>query len=408
MPKGKCPHGEFELTEGCPQCIADRMGREGNTEEGTREALADVGATTNIVKVNYFSESTGELSQRAYTYYSEDQLKVGDVVMVPVSAERGDFPEDRLTKAKVSAINVPESKIAAYKDKVKTIPTGSFYKYGTEATLVILDDPTEAEQVEAAVIENYPPSTMGISPPAITPRWHDEDIVERLTKDAGTNEVEGEVKWELSATPRMVDNPVIIQLFEEVSRIVKYAPDRVIQSPEDEKMAMDDLGAIKVAIKTHEAEQKKYTGPLNEAHAKVIAHFKPSSDQLQYADKITRKQVLEYQAGVRAKIAEAERIEAARLKLAQEEMELKGEHTQDLTEIEKPEAPPQIIRSTIATGSKRETWKAEVIDFALLSDDWKLANQSLLDSHARTTKGERPIPGVRFYKEEGLQVRTTK
>ena len=39
MPKGKCEHGEFELSEGCHQCTADRMGKEGNTETSIAEAI---------------------------------------------------------------------------------------------------------------------------------------------------------------------------------------------------------------------------------------------------------------------------------------------------------------------------------------------------------------------------------
>ena len=43
--KGKCPHGEFILTEGCPQCIAERQAREAAKAEETvdrnTESLAE-------------------------------------------------------------------------------------------------------------------------------------------------------------------------------------------------------------------------------------------------------------------------------------------------------------------------------------------------------------------------------
>ncbi len=71
----------------------------------------------SIVKVRYFSETTSELSQQEYTYYTEDPLRLGDIVIVPVKDTSG--------KAKVSAIDVPETEIAAFKDKVKTISSGS-------------------------------------------------------------------------------------------------------------------------------------------------------------------------------------------------------------------------------------------------------------------------------------------
>lgn len=38
--KGTCPkHGEFDLREGCPECIADRMAEEGNTKASIAEAI---------------------------------------------------------------------------------------------------------------------------------------------------------------------------------------------------------------------------------------------------------------------------------------------------------------------------------------------------------------------------------
>ena len=42
LEKGNCKHGEFNLLEGCHQCIADRMGEEGNTEAGIAEAIEEL------------------------------------------------------------------------------------------------------------------------------------------------------------------------------------------------------------------------------------------------------------------------------------------------------------------------------------------------------------------------------
>jgi len=98
--KGTCKHGKFDLLTGCSQCIAER------------EAAMPI-----IVKVKYYSETSGQLSQREYTYYSSQPLLVGDIVMVPT--------RDTIAKAQVSTIDVPASEIEQYKDKVKTIPAGS-------------------------------------------------------------------------------------------------------------------------------------------------------------------------------------------------------------------------------------------------------------------------------------------
>lgn len=103
MAKIKCPtHGvDFEAIEGCPQCVAERKEAETKPEYHT----------TNIIKVIYAEGS------KEYSYYSEDRLKVGDIVMVQV--------RDRQTNATVTEIDVPESEVEAFKDKVKTIPADS-------------------------------------------------------------------------------------------------------------------------------------------------------------------------------------------------------------------------------------------------------------------------------------------
>ena len=135
---GTCKHGTFPLREGCPQCIAERAAAqkegvpvENLSEITTKEEAEEVGSKmleqvageekieavqpkTNIVKVQYYSE--GKFSSREYTYYSVDRLAVGDRIIVPV--------RDSTVKAMVSAIDVPESEIASFKDKVKTIPGG--------------------------------------------------------------------------------------------------------------------------------------------------------------------------------------------------------------------------------------------------------------------------------------------
>ncbi len=73
----------------------------------------------NIVKVRYCldSDEHGELSPREYTYYSVDPLQVGDHITVPV--------RNTTSKAVVTAVDVPESEIAAFKDKLKTIPASN-------------------------------------------------------------------------------------------------------------------------------------------------------------------------------------------------------------------------------------------------------------------------------------------
>ena len=112
MTIGHCPHGEFDLLAGCPQCIAEV--RQERIEQGAEFIEAE---PLPLVKVRYYSAISGIVNDKEYSYYAEDNLLIGDVVMVPV--------RETITKAMVSAIDVPDSEIAAFRDAVKTIPAGS-------------------------------------------------------------------------------------------------------------------------------------------------------------------------------------------------------------------------------------------------------------------------------------------
>jgi len=163
--KGKCRHGEFDLFEGCPQCIAERMAVVGNIPDMLREAIAKV--QPSIVKVKYYSEITGELSAREYTYYSADRLSVGDIVIVPV--------RDTTGKAKVSAVDV-SAEIASFKDKVKTIPTGSIVRADT-ITKVGPEELTPEEELEQAPFLKQVEEDIGAL--ATEERWKPHPITKR-------------------------------------------------------------------------------------------------------------------------------------------------------------------------------------------------------------------------------------
>ena len=125
MTTGHCKHGEFNLMAGCKACIAER-----EVAELAEKVKVKLAGESNIVKVQYYSETTGELSPREYTYYSTDRLSVGDIVIVPV--------RDTTGKAKVGSVDVSVEEIAAFKDRVKTIPAGA--KVAESRQVVLAED----------------------------------------------------------------------------------------------------------------------------------------------------------------------------------------------------------------------------------------------------------------------------
>lgn len=71
-------------------------------------------------------------------------------------------------------------------------------------------------------------------------------------------------------------------------------------------------------------------------------------------------------------------------------------------------APPvaEHTRTELGTLGGRVTWKARVLDFKLLPDEYKLPNERLLNSLAASTKGTRQVPGVEFYTDRTATIRT--
>ena len=87
-------------------------------------------------------------------------------------------------------------------------------------------------------------------------------------------------------------------------------------------------------------------------------------------------------------------------------MELKGEHTVDLTEVEKPDEAPRRVSTEVATSGLRKNWKWEVVDFSIVPDEYKVIDSSQLSAIARKHHDQKQIPGIRFYSEDGLNVRS--
>jgi len=69
---------------------------------------------TNIIKVQYEEEyNFGIFSKKEYSYYTNQNLKIGDLVEAPTL--------NGISIARVSNINIPEEEIETFKDKMRTI-----------------------------------------------------------------------------------------------------------------------------------------------------------------------------------------------------------------------------------------------------------------------------------------------
>jgi len=306
----------------------------------------------NIVKVQYWSGGFQETGGREYTYYSEDPLKVGDMVLVPV--------RDTVGKAKVSAIDVPETEIAAFKDKVKTIPAGSVGRFPEEKPYQI-PEPT-------LILNKYDTPT-GMAVICISP---ESDVT-------------------------------VLSLLAEANRLRDFAEARVIATDTDLDGAVNDLALI-ARVKSRLQEKKaEYYRPVKAHLDAITASFQTLLTPIEDADKITRGKWTAYRNEQKMRKAEADKLNQDAEDLARRQAAFNGtgEVTVDLTPVVAP-LPVAKVRTDLGSAQTVKTRKYRVVNFALLPDNYKLENSALLN---KVTKAGIPeIPGVEFYFEEGLRV----
>jgi hypothetical protein len=212
------------------------------------------------------------------------------------------------------------------------------------------------------------------------------------------------------------DIETVEEIKAEVLPVVARAEGIVIASSGDYEMAADFLKAVKGASKrvtdhfgpmkkaahdawkTITAKEAETLKPLQDAEARV------KSTMLTYATEVERRR----QEEQRRLQAEADaRAEAERKKLEKEAAKLK---TPELREARLEQAAavvaPVVTVETqapkVAGQSIRTTWKAVVIDIAVLPREWMTPNQQALDAFAKSTKGAVAVSGVKFVEVTSL------
>jgi len=424
-PKGHCRHGEFDLIKGCAECVKEFAEVNSPTNIAKRikeaeEAVSGVEVPRVIVKVRYFSETTGELSAREYTYYSEEFLTVGDIVTVPV--------RDTTSKAKVSAVGIPEAEIESFRDKVKTILSGSKLtaripeaKSGDDWKTIkplepllgaYLADPNawksgeeeirpeqEPEPIVALQAElksgNYHGQSTGDAPPSVGSTTA-PDISTDVVIPVGTLTALVKIKPETDIQ--------VMAFYNQAVSLRQYAEARVILTNDDLKPANDDLIIIRKVKKAMEEKRKEYLKPFQDHVKETNDAYKMLMEPIEQADKITAGKMLAFDAEQKRKIREAEAIDAEKLALARREAELKGgEITVDLTPVEKPEAVPDRIRTDMGSSGQRDNWTFTVVDFALVPDEYKMLDSAKVGKLVRA--GMRNIPGLDIFNRPSIAIR---
>ena len=197
----------------------------------------------------------------------------------------------------------------------------------------------------------------------------------------------------------------IIGLLEEGRKLKEFAVARTIARDEDLKPATDDLSLIAKLKKALNEKKAEYVKPIKAHLDAVNAVFTGIMAPFEEADIITRQKITAYRASIEKARQEAEAINQAKIDLAKREEALTGEHTVDLTPVE---APIQVtkVSTDMGTVGMMKIYKFEVIDKALVPEEYKLVDTAKVGAVVRASKGTIIIPGIKIIAEETLRVST--
>jgi len=251
----------------------------------------------------------------------------------------------------------------------------------------------------------------------------------------------------------------VAEIQKDVAPVIQRAAAMVIVTPQDYEMAAQGLKELKGAQKRVD---ETFLAPWRKAKSDAEAQRKKWDDllmvPLMQAEQIFKsKQIAWNQEQERIRQAEQRRLQAAADEAARKERE-KSEAAARLqrekeaaaraeqerqealarqarNEVERQkaaaaaEAARKIAEAAAAKAAVREetaaavvapvvtvasvqpeikgqhitkTWKARVVNAALVPREWMVINQSALDAFARSTKGAVQIAGVEMYEETGL------
>lgn len=193
--------------------------------------------------------------------------------------------------------------------------------------------------------------------------------------------------------------------YAEALKLQEYAAKRTIATVDDMKLATDDLSVIARLKKLMEEKRKEYLEPLKAQTEAIRDTYNTLMAPVLDADKITRDKMLAYDAEQRRIRQEQEEINRKRQEAAEAEMRLKGELSESVNLVEVAPEPAKSVSTDLGTTGMVDHWKYEVFDFALLPDEYKVVDSSMLTAVAKKHHDQKPVPGVRFYNEPFIAVR---
>ena len=349
-----------------------------------------------------FTDDGEAVTAREYSCYSVDRLSVGDIVMVPA--------RDTVSKAKVSAIDVPEAEIASFKDKLKIIPAGSIVgKADDNADEVLAGTDPNAWRTGEEEQRAEPPDETCATEEEL--RQMEREATQAVDRSRlPIIEYEDEAGWHPLGEGTAVVNvapgkdEVVQKLLTEVMKVREVALKMVVATDEDVKMATNDLSLMSGLKKAVDEKRREYVDPINEHVKSVNDAFKLLTGPLNEADKLVRQKVVDYKQEQQRRQREAEEVNRQKEELARKEAALNyGEVTIDTTPVDVVEAQ-KTTRTDLGAAGMVDNWKWEVVDIDVVPREYLVPDAAMLNAIAKKHHDQKKVEGVRFYNEPTLRV----
>lgn len=225
-----------------------------------------------------------------------------------------------------------------------------------------------------------------------------------------------------------VENPMIVQARQQVSRATILVDDLTVTNQEDYDFAAGQLRTIKALGTSVDDQRKTISQPLRAAVEAVNAMFRPFTEQLTEAERIVKNKMLAWrkvedqkrEAALQAQLDEqreaVKKIERERLEAVEagdDEAVAQAEVKAEMVAMT-PLVAPAPVQS--AGTSVRKSWKGEITDLAeFLAEAIKPGREQLLacvdikqgdlNAIVRLAKGKITAPGLRVYEDHNMAVR---
>ena len=212
----------------------------------------------------------------------------------------------------------------------------------------------------------------------------------------------------------------------EAAGIVQWAQQLTVTSAHDCQAVVATLAKLKEIRRRWTEYWKPLKEQARQAWQSIVAREKEGTDLCDEAERIAKQKVLAWQMEQRRRAEEEQRrLQAEAEERARRERERLLRKAERLKTPEKKEQKlaeaaavvvPEVKVEAPATpqgATLRSQWRAELVDMAALIEAAKpgtvaasfLAfDQKRADAFARSTKGQVPVPGVRFVEEKVLAV----